>query len=127
MASYCVFTADRRPLTDPGAVVLVRDGFAWPAALLSVPWAAAHELWFEAAALAGAQVLLASLPALIGLEPASAAALLVGLGITAGAHAADIRCRSLGRHGYRVDGLVVARRSDEAFHRYVVERRLVPA
>ncbi|MGH6718392.1 MAG: DUF2628 domain-containing protein, partial [Alphaproteobacteria bacterium] len=67
MASYCVFTADRLPLADPAAIVLVRDGFSWPAALVSVPWALAHRLWFAAPALAAVQLVVASLPALAGL------------------------------------------------------------
>lgn len=127
MTSYCVFTADRRPLADPAAIVLVPDGFSWPAALVSVPWALGQRLWQAALALAAIQLVIAALPALAGLEPATAGALLVAVAVATGAHAADLRTRSLRRRGYRVDGLVVAAAHEDALRRYLTERRLVVA
>lgn len=125
MTSYCVFTADHVPLADPRAVVLVRDGFSWPAALLTVPWALAHRLWFVALGAAGLQLGLALLPGLTGLQPGSAVIAGLGLAAAFGWHASDLRTRDLWRRGYRVDGMVVARVLEDAERRYFAERRLV--
>lgn len=125
MATYCVFTADRRPLLDSRAVVLVRDGFSWSAALFGVPWALVHRLWFAALGLAGLALGLAVLVAEGVIAPASAAALGVGIALLTGFHAADLRARALWHQGYRVDGTVVAPSLDEAERRYFA-RRLEP-
>jgi hypothetical protein len=114
-------------LTDQRAVVFVRDGFSWPAALFTVPWALAHRLWLVALGAAGLQLGLAVLPGLTGAQPASAFAAGLGIAAAFGWHGGDLRTRDLWRRGYRVDGMVVARGFEDAERRYFAERRLVSA
>ncbi|MBM3585742.1 MAG: DUF2628 domain-containing protein [Alphaproteobacteria bacterium] len=120
MATYCVFTADRRPLLDDGSVVLVRDRFSWAAAAFGALWALGHRLWFAALGLTGAWLGLAALVTGGVVSPiiGAAGALLTGF------HAADLRARGLWDRGYRVDDLVVAPDLDEAERRYLARRRL---
>jgi hypothetical protein len=126
MATYCVFTADRRPLLDDGSIVLVRDGFSLPAAAFGAVWALGHRLWFAALGLAGAWLGLAALVASGIVPPAVGGAIGVAGALLTGFHAADLRARGLWERGYRVDDLVVAPGLDEAERRYLARRRLGP-
>lgn len=124
MATYCAFTADHRPLLDSRAVVLVRDGFSWPAALFGPVWALAHGLWFTALGLAGLALGLAVLIVEGPARPATGAAIGVAAALFVGFHAADLRAHALARRGYRVDDTLVAPGEDEAERRYFARRRL---
>ncbi|MEX2647879.1 MAG: DUF2628 domain-containing protein [Alphaproteobacteria bacterium] len=105
-------------MSDPSAVILVGDGFSWPAAALGPLWALGHGLWFAAAALAGLALGIGAVANLAGLAPGSATALQIGLALLIGWHAPDIRTQDLWRRGYRVDGLIVAPSLIEAECRY---------
>ena len=63
----------------PGAdVVLIAEGFCWPAALFTVLWAAWHRLWLVALAILGAGAALDAASALVPIG--DAARTVLGLG-----------------------------------------------
>jgi hypothetical protein len=95
------------------AVMLVAEGFCWPAFLFSAAWALARGLWTTAAATV---VLVAA---------AMAAAVLIGDGrmgavglaatmLTLGAFGNDLRRWRLGRRGYLFTGVVAGPDEDAA-------------
>jgi hypothetical protein len=122
MASFCVFTADHVPLSEPESFVLVRDGFSWPAALAGPLWALGHGLWREAAGMLLVGAALGALARFAGLAAPSGLALLLGAALLLGWHAADLRTRGLWRAGYRAEGLIVAPDLEQAERRYVEAR-----
>lgn len=110
---------------DGGAVpaardlVLVKEGFSWPAFLFTVLWALYHRLWLTAAALLVAGAALSG--ALEAWSPDDAVSAAVGLGylLAIGNFANDWRRRELWQRGYEEAGVVAARRLDAAEHRVI--------
>ncbi|MBI4365233.1 MAG: DUF2628 domain-containing protein, partial [Deltaproteobacteria bacterium] len=71
----------RRHGLDPDRdLVLVKEGFSWPAFLLSFLWALWQRLWLAAAVIAAAHVVLSITVILLGADPVSEIALSLGLG-----------------------------------------------
>lgn len=122
-----VFTVHRRETVSPpgGATargddpVLVKEGFAWPAALFGPLWALAHRMWSWALITALANAGFAVLIQYVPVDPAVQAALAAGLFVLIGAHANDARRRSLAARGYREVAVVSARDFDGALLRYL--------
>lgn len=110
----------RRHGLDPDRdLVLVKEGFSWPAFLLSFLWALAHRLWLAAAVIAAAHVVLSIAVILLGADPVSEIALSLGLGLIVGFVANDLRRRKLARQGFAFAGVVVADDADSALRRYL--------
>ena len=103
-----IYTVQRRPVSagaDPD-VVLVKEGFCWPAAILPPVWLLWHRQWLGLAAyLLGAVVL-----GLAGTLAGPAAETWIGLGyaVLVGASANDWRRWRLARQGYRLEEVVAA-------------------
>jgi hypothetical protein len=97
----------------------VKEGFSWPAFLLSFLWALAHRLWLAAAVIAAAHVVLSIAVLLLGADPVSEIALSLGLGLIVGFVANDLRRRKLARQGFAFAGVVVADDADLALRRYL--------
>ncbi len=121
-----VYTVHIDPLSaDPGLdTVLVREGFAWLAALFGVFWALYHGLWDWALVLLSAALALAGfaalagLAALTGLDPAGQATLQLGYMALAGAVSNDWRRWALARRGYRLAEVVAGEDLAAAERRY---------
>lgn len=115
-----IYTVHVRPV--PGGidddVVLVKEGFSWPAFFLSVLWAAWQRLWLVALVMLALELswsLLADwllLPA--ALEAIVALLLAAGLGIVGN----DLRRHGLFGRGYREAAVVAGRDADEAVLRF---------
>ncbi len=107
-----VFTVQVRPPTPrkPARAVMLRDGFAFWAMLLPVPWFLVHGCF----ALAGL-VLAALLLAGAALPPAMAAAATLGLHIFLGFEARTLQAWWLGLRGWRTEAVVTGRDEAGAF------------
>ena len=130
-----VFTVHRRETVPPpggaaargGEPVLVKEGFAWFAALFGPLWALAHRMWSWALVTALANAGFAVLVQYAPMHPAVEAALSVALFVLIGAHANDARRRSLAARGYRQVAVVAAPDSDSALLRYLDGAAKAPA
>ncbi len=104
MKIYTVHSrADARPGTDPDRnLVLVKEGFCWPAFFFGALWALWKRLWLAA-------LLIFTAEAVVGLLAAGTALGLVaalGLGLIIGYIGDDLRRWTLGRRGYEETGVV---------------------
>ncbi len=105
MAIYAVYT---RPPTDRKAaeIVLVREGFCWPAFLFTALWALGRRLWLVAAALVAANVAAAVAVGSLGLNPGGEAVISLGLAVAVGVIAGDLRAWTLTGRGYVFSDMV---------------------
>ena len=108
----------RRDGLDPDHdIVLVKEGFSWPAALFAPLWALWCGLWAVAAGMilliAGAVAVIA----LLGLGAGVAAWLAAGLATMAGFFANDLMRATLARRGFALCEIVVAANKENALFR----------
>ena len=100
-------------------VVLVKEGFSWPAFFFSVPWALLRRLWLVAfvfaASVAGAE----AFAHLAGLDPTTRMALTLGLSVVFGWLGNDLRRRKLEREGFVFRGVVSGENRDGALKRFL--------
>ncbi|MFQ5763314.1 MAG: DUF2628 domain-containing protein [Rhodospirillales bacterium] len=110
----------RRHGLDPDRdVVLVKEGFSWPAFFFSFLWALWHRLWLAAAVLFGAAAGLNLVGYWLQPDPLSQTALSLGYGVIVGTIANDLRRRKLARKGFALAGVAVGDDRDGALHRYL--------
>ena len=110
----------RRHGLDPDRdVVLVKEGFSWPAFLLSFVWALWHRLWLAAALFGLAQAAISLGIYLVHPDPVSQTVLSLGLAAIIGYLAADIRQHKLARQGFAFAGVVVGNDVDQAYRRFL--------
>jgi hypothetical protein len=108
MRVYTVHIHPRRADTDRD-IVLVKEGFCWPAFFFSVLWAIWNGLWLVALLFLLLEVALSFVFDLFLFSPLSQAALSLLLTIAIGSAANDLRRWTLSRRGYRGEGVVVER------------------
>jgi hypothetical protein len=118
MKTYTVHL--RRHGLDPERdLVLVKEGFAWPAFFLGGLWALAHRLWLTAlvlfAVVIAVEVVLVALEA----DEISHAAISLGIATAVGWIANDLRRRVLARRGYALAGVVAGEDRDTALWRFL--------
>lgn len=115
-----VYSVHLRPgaLSPDRDALAIREGFCWPAALFGPLWALAHRMWFAAAGLLGATILLGLAVDWLQPDPATALAFIVGLMAIVGFGANDWRRAALAARGWRHEGLSAANSGDAALHRY---------
>ena len=104
-----VYTSHRRSagLFEPPELVLVKEGFCWPAFLFTVLWTLWHRMWLAALLLLLAQGALGAVATAAGLHPLAEAALSLGFMLFVGFGGNDWRRGSLRRRRF-ADGPVVA-------------------
>lgn len=123
MRIYTVLERRGKPSTDPDRdVVLVKEGFCWPALLFGPLWALIHRMWVVAAILAAVWFGVTMLPSLV---PAGGADLqwLAGFALllVQGVLGNDARVWAAERAGFAMTAVVAAANLAEA------ERRLFGA
>ena len=110
----------RRHGLDPDRdVVMVKEGFSWPAFLLSFVWALWNRLWLAAALFALAHAAISLGIYLLHPDPVSQAVVSLGLAAVIGYLAADIRQHKLTRQGFAFAGVVVGEDVDQAYQRFL--------
>jgi len=118
----------RRHGLDPDRdVVVVKEGFCWPAFLFSFLWALWHRLWLAAALILLAEGALSLAVYLTRPDPASQAVLSLALAVIIGFVAADVRQYTLSRRGFAFSGVVAGDDPDQAYHRYLVREPALAA
>jgi hypothetical protein len=113
-----VFTAHyRRSAADQPDVVLVKEGFCWPAFLVPPLWLLARRLWLGLLIYALGAAAVAGAAEVAGLSEVAAGAASVAFGLWIAWTANDWRREKLDRLGYRELGVIVAESLDEAEER----------
>jgi len=110
----------RRPAIVDADMVLVKEGFSWPALLFSGLWALWHRMWLAAAVIFAAPALAAGLLAGAGPAPQAVASGLLGLGL--GLFGNDIRRWHLQVRGYADEGAVRGGSLSDAERRFLEGR-----
>ena len=116
-----VFSIHLRPsaLTPDKEVILVKEGFCWPAFFFGPFWALAHRMWFTAIGLLSALIALGLAEAALRLDPMTYSAVMVGVAAIIGFCANDWRRNALDDRGWELEGLSVAPDPDLALRRFV--------
>ena len=132
MRLYSVHTpADPAAGSIPGAgddgLILVKEGFCWPAFFLSAMWAAYHRMWLVMTVLIGAQVAISAAVTLSGLDEWSAAVVSLAVAAIIGHGANDVRRWSLGRRGWCECDVVRGDDTESAEYRFVENSERMPA
>ena len=110
----------RRHGLDPDRdLVLVKEGFSWPAFFFSAFWALWHRLWLAALAILAANAALALAVVLTSPDPVTEIALSVGLAAIVGTVANDLYRRKLDKRGFLLAGVVAADDADAALRRFL--------
>ena len=110
----------RRHGLDPDRdLVLVKEGFSWPAFFFSVLWALWHRLWLVAGIFFLIQLAMSLVLAVWTLDPVSASAVSVGAALIFGYAANDLRRWVLGRRGFVETAVVAADGLDGAERRFL--------
>ena len=110
----------RRHGLDPDRdLVLVKEGFSWPAFFFSVLWALWHRLWLVAGLFFLVQVAVSLVLAVWTPDPVSATAVSVGAALIVAYVANDLRRWTLGRRGFVETAVVAADGRDGAERRFL--------
>jgi hypothetical protein len=99
-------------------VVLVKDGFSWPAFFFSLIWALWHRLWFFALIIAAGTVAIGLVSEVLSLDPLTDAAIGLAWSVLIGFEANDARRRALARRDYDVEDIVLGLNHQQAEHRF---------
>jgi len=117
------YTAHYRNRTGEPDLVLIKEGFSWPAFVFGILWALWNRLWIVAVVFLAAELALGFGLKLIGMGPEVQALASVGLALVIGFVANDLRSWSLGRwDGFEAEGVVAADGLQEAERRFLAER-----
>lgn len=115
-----VYTVHRRHhnLDPDSGVVLVKEGFSWPALFFSLFWALWCRLWWVALGLFVVNAVLSAVLTLLGIDSVSEAAISLGLAVLVGLLGNDLKRWTLNRRGFRQIGIVAAADLEAAEHRF---------
>ncbi len=110
----------RRHGLDPDRdLVLVKEGFSWPAFFFGGVWALAHRLWWVAIILFAVVLAVEAGLMALAIDSVSAFAVSLGLALVIGGLANDLRRRVLDRRGFAFAGVVAGDNRDHALRRYL--------
>ena len=104
-------------------LVLVEEGFCWPAFFFSVIWALWHRMWLAALLLFALKAGANEGAHALGLSAGAHAAVMLGAIAAIGFVANDLRRHWLGRRGFRDAGVVAAEGHDAALRRFLDANR----
>lgn len=96
----------------------VKEGFCWPALILSVFWALWHRLWMAALIFFAASVALGAVLVVTGAGVLTSATASLGMAALIGWAANDLRSAQLLRRGFAERSPVIAPTGDLAIQRY---------
>ena len=114
---YSVHDRPGSPAPDRD-VVLVKEGFCWPAFFLTVLWPLWHRLWRVFVVVLALGAGLEAVLVVVGADQVTATAAGLAYSIAIGFGAGDWRRSGLLRQGYRPLGVVAAANRDAALRRF---------
>lgn len=109
----------RRGLDPDRDIVLVKEGFCWPAFFLGPLWALWHRMWWTAAGLLALTLGVGLAAERLLADPDLSAVVSLALAAGIGFVANDLRRRDLAARGFDEAGLATGRDADSALHRYL--------
>jgi len=110
----------RRHALDPDRdIVLVKEGFSWPAFFLGSLWAFRHRLWLAAAVLLAALFAVGAGLNFSGADPLTQLVVAVAYGAVVGTVANDLRRWKLDRDGFAAAGVATGIDRESALGRYL--------
>lgn len=127
MASFLVLAP--RPQNgqrDDDSTVFIRDGFAFLAFVLPVPWLLVHRLWFEAALVMGLTVVISAVGNSTGHDNMAAFATAL-LSLLVGFEANNWRASRLERRGFEQIGIVDSDSAADAETAWFLGPKFAPA
>jgi len=119
-----IYTVHYRPAADGPDLVLVKEGFCWPAFFLSVLWALWHRLWVVALWLLAVSAVVGAVGAVADLNPVADSVLSLGAAAGVGCVANDLRRWTLRRRGYSDEGVVLGGGEETALRRFLARAPL---
>jgi hypothetical protein len=118
-----LFTVHFRMLGREAEMVLVKEGFCWPAFIFSALWALWNRLWLVAAGLVLVEVALDLILQALNAGSGLRIGVTVALALFVGVFANDLRRLSLGKWGgYREIGVAAGDRVEDAEYRFLASR-----
>lgn len=105
-------------LSDDG-LVLVKDGFSWPAFFIAVPWALFHRMWLVAGIFAGLHIAIGVTMAVASFSDLQQGIVSLVIAVAIGFGADEIRRWSLKRRGYSFEDVVIEENTDRATRRFL--------
>lgn len=100
-------------------IILVKEGFCWPAFLFTIPWAVWQRLWLVAAGLLGISTITIVVLDWLGADQTVILISYFGIAILFGYHANDFRRNKLEQVGYLERAVVFGTTADAALWRYL--------
>ena len=97
----------------------IKEGFCWPAFLFGPFWALWHRMWFSAAAIATAYVLIMVAVSVAGANGSMGNTVIIGAASLIGYAANDWRQNGMIEKGWRLAGLSAAADADAALRRFI--------
>ena len=107
--------------SDDG-LVLVKEGFCWPAFLIAIPWALFHRMWWVAGAFMVLQIAMAIVFKVTALAEAGQGIASFAFALAIGFAADELRRNALTRHGYSLEDVVAEQNTDRATQRFLDAR-----
>ena len=112
---------------DPALeIVPVKEGFSWPAFVLSPVWALWHRLWFWAIGFAVVNIVLGWVLATAGGNELAQNTASLAMALIIGWSANDIRRRSLTKRGFEESAVLVADNKETAIARFSIAAPVAP-
>jgi hypothetical protein len=108
-------------------VVPVKEGFSWPAFIVSPLWALWHRLWFWAVGFVAANILLGWALAAAGGNEFVTSTASFALALIIGWTANDLRRRKLRKQGFEECAALVADNKETAVARFLMAEPSVPS
>jgi len=107
--------------SDDG-LVLVKEGFSWPAFFVAIPWALFHRMWWVAGALMALHIAMAILFKVTALGEAGQGVISFALAVAIGFAADELRRNVLTKRGYSLEDIVIEQNTDRATQRFLDAR-----
>jgi hypothetical protein len=114
-----VYTVHENPAyVDDRRIVLVKEGFCWPALFFTIIWAIYRRVWLGLGVYIIGLVVMAALEASFASDQGVIYLLNLAFALFVAAEANDWRRRSLGKRGYKEVAVVIGEALEDAERRY---------
>ena len=104
------------------AMVVIKEGFCWPAFFFSIFWTLWHRLWIVTLGLVAANLVISVLVFRIGTNEAVTIVVSFSIALMLGFMGNDFLRSKLRKHGYTERSLVMGRTAEAAVRRYLEAR-----